>query len=186
MRLILLRHEKRENYPGFFCNLTEEGFKDSQKLIKKFQKYKIDEIYCSPLMRTLQTIYSYAVYNHKKVNPEYGLFEYKNSPYFLLEPKAFGIKDINNDELKKIINKNYKSYVNQKEIVNGIENEEELTKRVKKFLNNILKYKNKKYKNKTILFVSHNGTINKIKQLLYYDVYLTSCFPKGHFEVIDL
>ena len=186
MRLILLRHEKRENYPGFFCNLTEEGFTDSQKLIKNFQKYKIDEIYCSPLMRTLQTIYSFASYNNKKVNTEYGLFEYKNNPYFLFEPKAYGMKDINNDELKKIINKNYKSFINQKEIVNGLEKEEELTKRVKKFLNHILKFKNKKYKNKTILFVSHKGTINKIKQLLNYDVHLYSFFPKGHFEIIDL
>ena len=37
MKLILLRHEKRENYPGFFSNLTEEGHKDSIKLVKKLQ-----------------------------------------------------------------------------------------------------------------------------------------------------
>jgi broad specificity phosphatase PhoE len=181
MKIILLRHEKREDYPGFFSNLTEKGFKDSKKLIKKFEKYKIDEIYCSPLMRTLQTIYSYASHNHKKVNPEYGLYEYKNNPYFLFEPKPFGIKDINNHELKKIINKNYKSYIRQKDIVHGIENEQQLKKRVNKFLRNILKFKNK-----TILLVSHKGTINKIKQLLNNDIHIRSSFPKGHFEVIDL
>ena len=57
MKLILLRHEKRENYPGFFSNLVENGFKDSIKLIKKLDKLNIDIIYCSPLVRTLQTIH---------------------------------------------------------------------------------------------------------------------------------
>ena len=31
MKLILLRHEKRENYPGFFSNLVENGFKGNLK-----------------------------------------------------------------------------------------------------------------------------------------------------------
>ena len=30
MKLILLRHEKRELYPGFYSKLTEEGLKDSK------------------------------------------------------------------------------------------------------------------------------------------------------------
>ena len=49
MKLILLRHEKREDYSGYFSNLTDEGLKDSFELEKKLKKIKIDKIFCSPL-----------------------------------------------------------------------------------------------------------------------------------------
>ena len=186
MKIILLRHEKRENYPGFFCNLTEEGFIDSIQLIKKFKKYKIDEIYCSPMVRTLQTIYSYCKKYNKKVNIEYGLYEYKSNPYFLFEPSSFSLKDINNNELTNIVNNKYSSIIQQNELNIYFENENHLENRIKKFLNHLIKYKNTKYKNKTILFVSHKGLINKIKQLLKLNVQMNSPFPKGHFEVISL
>ena len=66
MKVILLRHEKREDYSGYFSNLTDDGLKDSFKLEKKLSKMNIDKIYSSPFVRTLQTIFPYATKQNKK------------------------------------------------------------------------------------------------------------------------
>lgn len=185
MKLILLRHEKRENYPGFFCNLTKEGFEDSFKLINKFKKYKFDFIFCSPLVRTLQTIYPYCIKNKVKVNVEYALYEYKHHPYFLIEHNIYNMKDIDNKYLKNISNKKYKTKYKQNDFDFLIlEDEIHLENRLSIFLNSLKN--NKKYKNKTILFVSHRGVINKIKNMTGYSNNISSDFPKGHFEEIKI
>lgn len=183
MKLILLRHEKREDYPGFFSNLIHEGFIDSIKLINKFKKYKIDEIYCSPLVRTLQTIYPYCKENKVKVNVEKGLYEYKHHPYFLIEPKLYSINDINNKSLLKIVNKNYKSQVKNSDFdYIFLEDEISLECRLKIFFNYLKN--NKKLENKTILIVSHKGVINKIKKM--HKIKNIGDFPKGHYEIIKI
>ncbi len=185
MKIILLRHEKREDYPGYYSNLTKEGFKDSFKLVTKLNKYNIDKIYCSPLVRTLQTIHPYCIKNKRKVNVEHALYEYKHNPYFLIEPSIYNIEDINNNYLTKISNKNYKSKYNQNEF-NYIllENESHLEKRLNKFISSLKN--NKKLKNKTLLFVSHKGVINKIKKIFGLSNDMDLEFPKGHFEIIDI
>ena len=109
MKIILLRHEDRENYPGFYSNLTDKGFNNSIKLIKKLNKFKIDTIYSSPFVRTLQTIYPYALYSKKKVNVEFGLSEYRHNPYFIIENQIYELSDIEDDNLLSIINKKYKT-----------------------------------------------------------------------------
>ena len=55
MKIILLRHEKRGLDVGFMSPLTDEGYLNSIKLPQKLQSYKIDAIYSSPFLRTLQT-----------------------------------------------------------------------------------------------------------------------------------
>lgn len=184
MKLILLRHEKRENYPGFFSNLVEDGFKDSIKLVKKLDKLNIDIIYCSPLVRTLQTIHPYCKKNNIKVNLEYALYEYKHNPYFLLEQEMYGVKDIKNKDLTSIINKKCKPKFKKSDFnYNFLESENDLENRLNIFLHFI--QNNKKLKNKTVLFVSHKGVINKIKQILNFDITMDDEFPKGHFEIIN-
>lgn len=184
MKLILLRHEKRENYPGFFSNLVEDGFKDSIKLIKKLDKLNIDIIYCSPLVRTLQTIHPYCKKNNIKVNLEYALYEYKHNPYFLLEKEMYGVKDIKNKDLTSINNKKYKPKFKKSDFnYNFLESENDLENRLNIFLHFI--QNNKKLKNKTVLFVSHKGVINKIKQILNFNITMDDEFPKGHFEIIN-
>lgn len=185
MKLILLRHEKRENYPGFFSNLTKDGFKDSFKLINKLNEYDIKYIYCSPLVRTLQTIHPYCIRNNRKVFIEYALHEYKHNPYFLIEPKIYDIKDINNNFLTKIRDKKYKSKFKKTDFDYVLlEDENHLEKRLNKFLDKLKN--NKKMKDETILFVSHKGVINKIKKMYNLCTDLDSEFEKGHFEIIHI
>ena len=185
MKLILLRHEKREDYPGFFSNLTKDGHKDSIKLVKSLNKLNIDLIYCSPLVRTLQTIFPYCKKNNVKVNIEYGLYEYKHNPYFLLEQEIYGIKDIKNKDLTSIVNKNCRSKFKKSDFkYNILEMESDLEKRLSIFLEFIKN--NNKLKNKTILFVSHKGVINKIKRMLNKNITMDDDFEKGHYEVFDI
>ncbi len=186
MKLILLRHEKRENYPGFFSNLTEEGKKDATKLVKQLNKLHIDVIYCSPLVRTLQTISPYCKKNNVKVHIEYGLYEYKHYPYFLFEPKIYGLDDINDKDLTSIVNKRCRSKIKKCnfEYSSLLETESDLEKRLSIFLHSIRK--NHKLKNKTILFVSHLGVIHKIKRMLNKNITVDDDFEMGHYEILKL
>ena len=186
MKVILLRHEKREDYSGYFSNLTDDGLKDSFKLEKKLSKMNIDKIYSSPFVRTLQTIFPYALKQNKKVNVEYALYEYKHNPYFLTEPQIYEVKDMNNEYINHIINKRYKSYVNKDEDFNFqlLENETHLENRVKKFLDYLKS--NKTLKNKTLLIVTHKGVINKIKGLINKKTKMDDDFPMGSYEIINL
>lgn len=184
VRLILLRHEKRENFPGFYSNLTNDGLKDAFELPKKLKKLKIDIIYTSPFIRTLQTIYPYAFKMNTKVNVEYALHEYKHNPYFFFEPSIYTIKDINNPYLESIINNNYKSIIQSTDFnFIFLENEEHLKIRIQTFLNHLKKYK--KYKNKNILLVAHKGVINQIKKLINKKTNMNDDFPMGSYEIIN-
>ena len=186
MKIILLRHEDREKFPGFYSNLTEKGFNNSIKLIKKLDKYKIDIMYSSPYVRTLQTIYPYSIYSKKKVNIEYGLSEYRHNPYFLIENKIYNISDIEDNNLLSIINNKYKSKfkIDDYDYI-LLELEYNLEERVKKFFNKLIKNKNNK--NKCILIVSHRGVINMIKKLYFNKRNnISNDFPTGSYEIYNL
>ena len=60
MKIYLLRHEDRTMDLTFFSPLTKNGLENSVELIKHLEKEKIDTIYSSPYIRTLQTIYPYS------------------------------------------------------------------------------------------------------------------------------
>lgn len=186
MKIILLRHEDRENYPGFYSNLTEKGFDKSIKLIKKLNKLNIDVIYSSPYLRTLQTVYPYAVYSKKKVNVELALSEYRHNPYFLIESQIYDINYIEDDDLLSIINKKYNSVfkINNFNYI-LLEFEDSLEERIKLFMDNLIK--NKKNKNKTILFVSHKGVINMIKKIYFKKNHsMDSKFNRGKYEIYNI
>ena len=57
MRIIILRHAKRYGSPLFETSLTPEGLQQAKKLVGQLEKIGIDEIYSSPFLRVLQTIY---------------------------------------------------------------------------------------------------------------------------------
>lgn len=184
MKLILLRHEKREDYPGFYSNLTSDGLKDSIKLEKKLNKIDIDIIFCSPFIRTIQTIYPYSFKNNKKINIEYALHEYKHNPYFLFENEIYSIKDIKDKNLTTIINNNYKSKFSKNDFnIIFLENEEHLQFRLNIFLRYL--FNNKNLKDKTILLVSHKGVINRIKKTLGFDISMDNNFKMGSYEIFD-
>ena len=66
MKIYILRHEDRTQDCSFFSPLTETGLNNSIKLIDHLKNENITKIYCSPFIRTLQTIYPFSKCNTKK------------------------------------------------------------------------------------------------------------------------
>ncbi len=192
MKLILLRHEERDlSDPRFFTPLTTNGKENALSLVLKLnqlenQNIHIDYIFSSPFLRTLQTIYPYAKSHNLKVNTEYGLYEYIHNPIFELKLDdwyhtidEFYNKDFN--YIYNIINTHYKSIV-KKEDFHILENHKSLENRIIKFFNYLLT----NYRDKTILIVSHMGTINSIKNIYIEPTNMNKRFEMGHFEIYDL
>jgi broad specificity phosphatase PhoE len=75
MNIYILRHEDRTQDCSFYAPLTKEGLHNSKKLIKILREHNINKIYSSPFIRTLQTIYPYAVDSSNSICIEYGLEE---------------------------------------------------------------------------------------------------------------
>ena len=75
MKLYVLRHEDRTMDLTFFSPLTKNGLNNSVNLIKFLEKEKINSIYSSPYIRTLQTVYPYAKKYDIKPKLEYSLTE---------------------------------------------------------------------------------------------------------------
>jgi broad specificity phosphatase PhoE len=178
MKLILLRHEERYMDIGFYSNLTDNGIINSFLLPKKLKKLKIDVIFSSPFIRTLQTIYAYCDKYNKKVNVDYGLYEYIHNPYFLLGQWYFTIDDIKDNDLKSIINTEYSSIVTKNDF-SILETELDLEKRIIKFFN----YLKLNYNDKCILLVTHKGVINKIKDLYIKKTDMSADYDMGHLEI---
>ena len=68
MKIIALRHGFRFDSALYFTPLTATGLEQADNLVEILKDEKIDTIYCSPFLRTLQTIYPYCIENNKKVN----------------------------------------------------------------------------------------------------------------------
>jgi len=181
MKIILLRHEERGYDIGFNSELTDNGIINSFLLTNKLNKYNIDIIFSSPFIRTLQTIYPYAIKHNILINLDYCLYEYIHNPYFLLIKWYYNINEINDRDLQTIINKKYISIGNIDDF-SILENEFELSNRLIKFFN----YLKKNYNNKTVLIVSHKGVINKIKDLYVKKTDMDEEFDMGHFEVYEI
>jgi broad specificity phosphatase PhoE len=200
MKLILVRHEERGIDVGFFSELTDKGILNSLELPEKIKlimkektatkfesgsktdnNYTIDAIFCSPFIRTLQTVYKCSKEFKKKVKLEYGLYEYLHNPYFLLFDWYYGKKDIKDKDLLKIIDNKYKSVV-KKDDLKVLEDETNLEKRIIEFFDSI----KEKYKNKTVLVVTHEGVINKIKDIYVKKTDMSDKYPMGHIEVYDI
>jgi len=187
MKIILLRHEERDNDISFNSNLNENGIIRTIKLSKELNKldklYNIKYIFTSPFIRVLQTIYPYAEEYNKKIFIEYGLYEYLHNPYFLISKWKRDINDIEDKDLKSIINRKYVSKVNLDDLY-VLENEKDLQKRISIFFDYLIKkFKNKDY---TILLVTHKGVINKIKDMYFKKTDMDDDFPMGHYEIYDL
>lgn len=179
MKIFLLRHEKRDlDNPRFYSPLLDEGKKNAENLKFKLDKLDIDIIFASPFKRVLQTITPFFVYKNGtiSINREFGLYEYIESECNFDE-KDYR-QDISIDDSEyKILNHYYDSIVKLDEI----KIDEDIRKRVNKFINNLIKkYQNT---NKNILLVTHMSIVNAIlnkKDLMDY-------FPMGGLcEIIDL
>ena len=70
MKIIALRHGLRFDSALYFTPLTAEGLIQADNLVEPLKELNIDTIYCSPFLRTLQTIYPYCIETNKTVNIE--------------------------------------------------------------------------------------------------------------------
>ena len=157
MRIYVLRHEDRTMDLTFFSPLTKNGLDNSIDLIKYLEKEKINIVYSSPYIRTLQTIYPYCKKYNIKQNLDYSLtelYQEENIPkksYQITLPEYIAQSFNFNDE--------YISSILPHDIVFP-ENVRDFNKRIKDLLRNIIKDNYKS--NNSILLVTHQGVIDSI------------------------
>ena len=161
MKIYILRHEDRTIDCSFFGPLTKKGLINSGKLIDKLEKLNIDEIYCSPFIRTMQTIYPFVEKKKLKIKLEYGLIEIKHQD--IVPPKS------QNVELPLYMAENFnydKSYLTliPTNDIKYPETDSDLEIRTKKFLKFIINKFNKT--DKTILLVTHQGICKNILKII--------------------
>ena len=184
MKIIILRHAGRYKSPTYLTPLTVEGLEQAD-ILKESLPSDIDYIYCSPFLRTLQTIYPYCLKYNKKVNTENVFYERCMSPYFNYHNyrnSTIGLKESWN-YATDIINKDYKS----KWFVSNIKlnpTDQDIQNRVFSFIYRLCK----KYKNtdKTFLICSHSSICNAVKKVFNKNTTLRDEFPMGHFEEVSI
>lgn len=181
MRIYILRHEERTIDCTFFAPLTKKGLDKSLKLTNYLLSLNIDEIYCSPFIRTLQTIYPYINKTNKKLKLEYGLMEIKHES--IIPPKSHNVELPN--YLAEFFNYdiNYETLINTNEIKYP-ENTNDLKNRIYFFLRHLIMnyYKT----NKNILLVTHQGVCNIILKIInnLYNVTDNTEYPLGQLSLI--
>jgi 2,3-bisphosphoglycerate-dependent phosphoglycerate mutase len=161
MKIYILRHEDRTQDCSFFAPLTKGGLDNSVKLVPYLEKIKIDQIYSSPFIRTLQTIYPYAKEHDKKINIEYGLSELHNEE--IIAKKAVGVSLP--EYLAESFNYNpeYKSLLKPTDILYP-EKGKQATTRIKRVLKKIIQDYGTSDLN--IILVSHQTLCNGVLKIV--------------------
>jgi len=185
MRIYILRHEDRTSDASFFSPLTEKGLTNSNNLINYLNKLGITKIYCSPYIRTMQTIYPFSKKNNLKLNLDYGLIEIQHSS--IIPPKSVNV------ELPIYIAKQfnyentYTSFI-KPSIIPYPEDNIQLEIRTKKILKNII---SNHYKtNDNILLVTHQGLCKVMLKIVSKfgkskpSIELTEKYPLGCISLI--
>lgn len=145
-KIYLLRHEKRVKDISFSASLNENGLSDADSHVKKkLLKLDITEIYCSPFLRTLQTVAPFARETGMKVNLEWSLVE------------SFPAVDTRFPEFEDIINTDYVSFLpyDDKKATGSLANFLSLQQNTRAFVDSLKPKGN-------ILFVTHLPVINAI------------------------
>ena len=179
MRIYILRHEDRTMDATFFSPLTQDGLDNSVKLIESLEKCKIDYIYSSPFIRTLQTIYPYSKKYNVKINAEHSLSEIQHPHIIPVKSYQINLPQYIADQFN--CNSNYISYLDPHNH-NYPEDEKSVSSRVKSFLSKIIReHLNTKH---NILIVSHQIVCNCILKKatkrykdIKYEIHYN--YPKG-------
>ena len=161
MKIYILRHEDRTDDCSFFAPLTKMGLEKSNKLVDIIKTCKINKIFSSPFIRTLQTIDPFVRESKLQVNIEYGLEEINHED--IIPKKAAGISLP--EYLAEIFNYNpdYKTHIKPVDIIFP-ERTDHVKKRVKRFLRNIL---TKNFPGEdNILLVTHQGVCTTILEIV--------------------
>lgn len=178
MKIYVIRHEDRTMDATFFSPLTKIGLENSVKLIDVLEKEKINLIYSSPYIRTLQTIYPYLKKSGIKPKLDYSVVEFyqeENIPkksYKITLPEYLQ-ESFNYDN-------SYKTLIEPKDI-EFPENLKTFNKRIKYFLKNVIEENYKTDNN--ILISTHQGVIEYIYKIIKKNNKLTinnfDKYPKG-------
>jgi 2,3-bisphosphoglycerate-dependent phosphoglycerate mutase len=161
MKIYILRHEDRTQDCSFFAPLTKIGLENSIKLVNFLKKEKINTIYSSPYIRTLQTIYPYAKSNDIKINIEYGLSEIHHQD--IIPKKAVGICLPEYLAESFEYNSEYKTLIKPNDIVYP-EKVLDVETRLKRVLRKIIIDNNNS--NNNIIIVSHQTLCNGILKII--------------------
>lgn len=105
MKIFFLRHEKRPMLdPTFYTELTEAGKLSAETTVKeKLLKHNFTHVYCSPFIRTLQTIHPFIKESKLPVNIENGFMEglqdylFKFKTNLILAQDKYDYYNINRD-----------------------------------------------------------------------------------------
>lgn len=160
MKLYILRHEDRTQDATFFSPLTSTGLEKSITLMKILKNEKINKIYSSPFIRTLQTVSPYSKKYDIKVNLEYSLSEIQHphiipeNSYMVTLPTYIAESFNYNPKYKTLFEPSEYKYP---------ETTKNVSKRVKNFLNHIIN--NKIQKDDNILFVTHQAVCNELLRI---------------------
>lgn len=152
MKIYILRHEDRTRDCSFFSPLTLVGLENAEKLIDILKKCKINKIYSSPFIRTLQTIYPYCNKTNKTINIEYGLSELHHQD--IISKNAAGISLPEYLAEAFCYNSEYKTIIIPSEIKYP-EKEIDVLPRIKKVLKEIITHNYKTDNN--IIIVTHQA-----------------------------
>ena len=192
MRLYILRHEDRTMDLTFFSPLTKNGLEKSNELINHLENERINCIYSSPYIRTLQTIYPYSKKYNLKPKLDYSItemYQEENIPkksYQVTLPEYIA-ESFNYDN-------EYKSVFMPSDI-EFPEDIKKFNKRIKNFVKNIIR--NNYSTENNILLVTHQGVIDiilrsigkrnkelneKVKDLKYSKGALTKIFEDNEWK----
>jgi broad specificity phosphatase PhoE len=162
MKIYILCNLTEINPDDFSSSLDIRGLKDADEIIEKLEDINIDKIYCSPYLKTVQTIYPFCNKTNKQINIEHTFHDAMYKPIIpnieMHNPRSinshFGYSYIFNR-----INTYYKSKLFSSNIC-SIENNITLQNRIFPFLHNLCH----RYKEipKNILIVTHQAILNSI------------------------
>ena len=168
MTIYFLRHEERPNDITFLTELTETGVKRSKQLGDRLKKLNITKIYCSPFLRTLQTIKPFIKKNNLSVNVDYSISElYKHDIIPKELSKSFIEKPditVRHDWFDEFnISYDYTSIINNDKFIYP-ESISSIKKRIFNFADIRLKSKDEL---ENILICTHHGVLTYLIPYLY-------------------
>jgi len=157
MRIWTLRHEERYQSPVFETSLTYNGFHRAKLLARTLDNMEITHIYCSPFVRTLQTIAPFLLFSSIKVNLEPAVSEFIQHEDFAHRHTVIPVDTLGEHfENMSFVNELYQPIYNESKITYP-ESLEHLEKRIHAFLDHL---SSNHRPHDRILVVSHKGPIN--------------------------
>lgn len=170
MSLYLLRHCERVKSPQFYSPLTSYGKNEANRLVEPIEQLKIDEVYSSPFIRTIQTIEPFCKKNNISIKVENALYECIREPYFDKDNFKYDVTDLIKYEplFNTIIDSEYTSSVN----INDIICSNDLLLMYNRFIP-FIKYINERVREgKNCLLVTHRTTFNLIEGYIQSGIFI--------------